>query len=322
MEAYIQTFIGVLVSIILFMAGYRQTVGAKKERVRAAITDIEKTLLRRIVLDAYKPTINEIVRLTEGKARDYKVRVSDLLTPSQVLGMLFTRVVETDFVTPDQREKILERINPILLSIEQKPPEVELVQAESSVKRSTFRQWMLSLMAVTTSIIGTLVSISLYRPANLDINYAQVIILVFGVSVAFISTFILLQRIKEKQEEPLSISPNDYGLQFEREVVKIINSLGIGISAPIGQRNRGFDFMVKVGNRKIIIEVKAWSRRPPLVFIRQTLNRLQLALKNTGANEAILVMKEDFGFLDNIKENNVRIVPLKSLRDYLVSMKS
>jgi len=62
--------LGIAVSVVLFLIGYRQTVGAKKERVAAADSEIEKILVRRIVLEGYVLKTADIERLAEGKARD------------------------------------------------------------------------------------------------------------------------------------------------------------------------------------------------------------------------------------------------------------
>ncbi|WP_076915310.1 MULTISPECIES: hypothetical protein [unclassified Pseudoalteromonas] len=51
MEGYLQTGVGILVSLILFVIGYRQTIGAKKERSKNANISIIRTIMRRMVLE-------------------------------------------------------------------------------------------------------------------------------------------------------------------------------------------------------------------------------------------------------------------------------
>ena len=53
MEGYLQTGVGILVSLILFVIGYRQTIGAKKERSKNANISIIRTIMRRMVLEDY-----------------------------------------------------------------------------------------------------------------------------------------------------------------------------------------------------------------------------------------------------------------------------
>ena len=98
MGEYILGIAGIAVSVGLFFLGYRQTIGARKERTRSANEEIEKILVRRIVLEEYAPRVEDIARLIDGKARDFHVRPMDLLSEGQLLNNIFTRVVETDFI--------------------------------------------------------------------------------------------------------------------------------------------------------------------------------------------------------------------------------
>ena len=83
MENYIFGTLGILVSVTLFLIGYCQTIGAKKERNRSANIDIEKILVRRIILETYEPSLDDLSRLIEGKARDFRVRSRELMSESQ-----------------------------------------------------------------------------------------------------------------------------------------------------------------------------------------------------------------------------------------------
>jgi hypothetical protein len=68
MEGYLQTGLGILVSLILFVIGYRQTIGAKKERTKNANSSITRVIMRRMVLEDYSPVYKDITRVIEGKA--------------------------------------------------------------------------------------------------------------------------------------------------------------------------------------------------------------------------------------------------------------
>jgi len=84
MEIYLQIIISAVISVFLFILGYRQTIGAKKERIKVANKNIENTLLRRLIFENFTPSIKGITKLTEGKARDHRVKHKDLLNPTQV----------------------------------------------------------------------------------------------------------------------------------------------------------------------------------------------------------------------------------------------
>ena len=95
MENYLLSILGIAVSIMLFLIGYRQTIGAKKERIKSANSEVEKIMVRRIVLESYTAKPIDIARLIEGKARDFRVKVGDLLSDSQIMNCIYTRILET-----------------------------------------------------------------------------------------------------------------------------------------------------------------------------------------------------------------------------------
>src|ERR1043165_6787136 len=102
---------GIGLAVFLFLIGYRQTVGARKERVRASNVDVQKILLRRVVLERYAPNVADIARIIEGKAREFRVRPDDLLSEEQILNGLYTSVVESDLIPPEQRREAIDRIS-------------------------------------------------------------------------------------------------------------------------------------------------------------------------------------------------------------------
>jgi hypothetical protein len=53
------TVLGAAVSVGLFLIGYRQTVGARRERAKAASVELERTLLKRVLLEGYDPSIRD-----------------------------------------------------------------------------------------------------------------------------------------------------------------------------------------------------------------------------------------------------------------------
>ena len=121
MEQFLSTLAGVGVSVFLFLIGYRQTIGARKEREFSANSDLERIVLRRIVLDNNIPQRTDLLRLINGKSIDHRVRHSDLLSVSQLLNVVYTRIVESDLIDSTRRQNILDLISPVLVRLEEIP---------------------------------------------------------------------------------------------------------------------------------------------------------------------------------------------------------
>ena len=122
----VYTGLGIAVSVVLFIISLRKAVGAGKERVRSGNDEIEKILVRRIVLEGFEPSAEEIMRLIDTKSRDFRIRATDLLSESQFMNNVYTRIVESDFIPHEQRQELLKRLSRTIEEIE-----TSLVQEQS-----------------------------------------------------------------------------------------------------------------------------------------------------------------------------------------------
>lgn len=316
MAALFQTLIGVAISVILFLIGYRQTVGAKKERVQSANKELESTLLKRIVLESYNPNYGDISRLIEGKARDHRIRPRDLLSESQILNILFTRIVESDFITHGQRDEILKRLSPTLIAAEEKPiEEIKIAELAPSKKAAYYRLLLIIVLAGLASSVGAILTLvpkyidtgEIITPASMS---------VFTASLALILTLYIIFRVKESQEEHSSGKALETAIDFERQVVKLFQKFG---SKPVfGAPDKGYDFFTEVGGKKIIIEVKAWTKHIPPTMIVRVLQQLSNALEKSRAEKAIIVTKERLDLPRySISDTRIQLMSIRELRNLL-----
>lgn len=118
MNMTMMILISVIVAIILLFLAYRQTIGAKMIRVRLANEDLETILMKRVVLEGYQPTAEGLTRIISGKAREYNVKRNDLMTESQLLDVIFTKVIESDLITQELRSDLIKRLSPMLKIVE------------------------------------------------------------------------------------------------------------------------------------------------------------------------------------------------------------
>jgi hypothetical protein len=315
MEAYVQSVVGVAVSVLLFLLGYRQTIGARRERARSANADIERTLLRRIVLESYTPTVEDIGRLTDGKARDYRVNVSELLSESQLLNTLFARILESDFLTAEQRKEVAGRLSSGLHEAEApEAREGRALELVSTEKRLSATRTVVGLLATAASGVGVVVSALAAATGGTDLIWP--VVAAFPASLAIIAVIIVAYRFREMQEEPsraaLLVSARD----FEIEVWKAIPKVGARPAAR--PDDVGYDFAAQLAGKKVLIAAKAWSRRPPLQLFRIALDRLEQAAESEHAQEAILVMPYAPDVpMRYLKIPGLRVMTLDELRDYV-----
>ncbi|TQR26827.1 hypothetical protein C7Y47_24130 [Lysinibacillus sphaericus] len=324
MEGYIQMALGISVSIIIYLLGYKQTIGAKKERIKAANSEIEKILIRRIVNDNYNLNVLDIIRLTQGKARDFMVRVEDLLNTNEILNALYTRIIESDFITKEQRENTLSILRPLLEDVYDdfgggRRVRVKVKDIFLNKQGSISIQPVITVaMAIVASLLGSIISNpSILKGDLLDINFNLLSIPLIG-SLLGISFISLLKRFKESQQEVTISSTSrtiEEALNFEKEVAEVI-SRKTYTALPM-ERNKEYDFFIHNNEKKIIIEVKLWKRGPNIGMLKRTIERLKDAVVNENATEGIIVIKLPFKFDEKLIESNIKIMTLDQLKKYL-----
>jgi HJR/Mrr/RecB family endonuclease len=311
--------LGILVSFILFFIGYRQTVGAKKERIAACNTELEKILLRRIVLEGYTPTRIDIERLVEGKARDFRVHSDDLLSVAQILNSVYTRIVESDLIPAEQRHSITERITPTLAESEAKPVEdVERTLAERHRFLSATTA-AVGVMAVLASTVGALIT-ALPDLANLDTTQPtlfKTFLATAAASLAVITLFVVSYRIRASQEDVATKGTEvEQYVRFESLVASALRKLGFAIR-PTPPSYLG-DFLVERDGKKYVVEVKSWPRRVPTRVLAELAERLKRTAGEVGADEVLIVTQSPLlEAVGTLQIPGVQFLTVKELGTYL-----
>lgn len=320
MEIY-WALIGIVISIALSLPIYRQTVGARRERIRAANSELEKVLTRRIVLESYQPTVDDLSRLISGKALEHNVSRGDLVSETQLLETVFTRITESDFMIPDRRNEVLDRLSPVFTRAEKAAEEkVSLALMPIEVYRRERRITPAFTIGLSASLFGAMVTaiaaLFIYEGTFTSRSIVY-IIAAFVCSITVILAIFRLFILRESREEPSARSAIQLARDFEQEVISTLTKLKIPVF--IAERTSGFDLITTLGEKKILIEVKALSRRPPVSILRNTIDRLNRAVQTKNADEGIIVTKSSFELPhDFLKNTKIRIMTLREFRNYMV----
>ena len=319
MTDYMLGIIGIAVSVGLFLIGYRKTVGAKKERIAGANAELAKILVRRIVLEKYAPSEAHLARLIEGKARDYRVRPGELLSETQLLNTIYTRIVESDLIPAEQRNEILDRIAPALSASEIAPvPEQIVEEVETSDRLARRTRADVALMAVMTSMVGGLVAVAPdIREFQARIpELLPAIAAIALASLGVIAALYTVLRLRATQEEVSGKTREvSHYLRFEEQVRELLERLAGRVRVP-NPREAG-DFLIEQGGRSILVEVKAWSRPVPSAILRRIAHRLREALNQTGATEAVIVTTGPIPHAKEVLPEEVKLMTLREFRNYL-----
>jgi hypothetical protein len=324
MENYILGILGIIISVFLFLIGYRQTIGAKKERIIAANSEVEKIILRRVVLENYTPSFADLSRLLEGKARDFRVKVQELLSEAQILNCIFTRIIETDLIALVQREEIIQRLIQVLSEAESSPINETTVMDLPDYNRSKtiYNVILPIIMALMASIMGGALTV-FPRLGEIDFdikNMTEVLAISITLSMSIIMMLYIFKRLKESQQN-VDISSRSQEIEkvirFERDVAKIINKFGLKYR-PAGPRSRGYDFEITINGKPVLIEVKAWNRPMPLGIISRVTDMLSQSVREIKAQAGIIITKIPLDIKNlELDESKVEIMTINQFRNYL-----
>jgi hypothetical protein len=315
----LQTGLGIAVSVLLFLVGYRQTIGAKKERVRAGNIQLRRTILRRLVLEDYEPVRDDVARLIAGKARDLGLAAEDLLAPEDLLTEAYAEVFESDLIESAKRSLIEQRL---ANSLKTQRPSADQLEREVDSSGSIARANRLLLpMAVATAAFGTLVSVLPQATAGalLDSQTLQVAALGFLASIGAMAAYFVIRRQRDVTQAPgrsLFQKNAEFEAAVARKLVKGKARVSFGVAQP-GQ----VDFIASIGSRRLAVEAKSWKGRIPAVLVAQAVSKLEEALRAEVATDAVLVVPDDANPpVGALGGSRVALVRLGSLDKYLAQL--
>lgn len=304
----------------LFLIGYRQTIGARKERTRSTNLEVEKILLRRLVLESWLPDKASVMRLIEGKARDYRVSLDPVTSADEALGTIFTRVFESDFITPEQRKEILTRLAPVLEESKQSEME-QIARFDLGDERMVRWHEPVALLAAAASTLGATATLAAKYLRSADQGFKAMsgaVAAAFVLSILVVAALAVFIRFKEPREEGADKTRPPRVGELTREVAKVVGQYAAQWSGP--EPDRGYDFAVSTKEKKILIEVKPWRGIIPSFLFRRAADRLRQALTSEGADEAIIVTRDPVRLprgMADVGASNIKIMTAKEMRKYL-----
>jgi hypothetical protein len=313
-DGYVQTALGAFLSVALFLITYRQTVGARRERARAANTDLERMLTKRIVLERYLPEVGDLDRLIRAKAREQRVRHSDLARADELLDSVFARVLEDDLIAPDHRAEVLRALSLLISAAEDKPTDDD--DLAESAPRARQQVFLLLAAAAATSFVGALVSVV---PSGQD---GSTFAAALGASFAVVGAALVFLRLRETQEDTRSqMSPQAEALRFEREVAEVLRKAGARDDIR-SRPDRGVDFIADLDGRTLAVEVKASRHRLPGAVLRDMALRASRVAREAGADELLVVLRDDVPLPRASDDGYVRFVTKRDLAAYLATRRN
>ncbi|RJF75053.1 hypothetical protein [Rhodopseudomonas palustris] len=298
--------LGVALTVIFFVIGYRQTIGARKERAAATNRDIADTLLRRLTLEStFQITYHDIDRFAAGKTLENRVKRSDSLSVEELLVLLYSRVVSSDYIGTDQRQQLLDKINKCFKSESQdegRLNRIELVseratsdgaasQMATDVKGRDEKQFiLLGLISSLLAGISTVLATGIFE-STLDGRITSPRILIIGGALILVTSaaLVLVYWLRERSAATRQIEPvRNFALKaqdFERRFVRAIRASGMVATV---SNDSAVDLVLSCGDKKFAIELKLFP--PNVRTTAAIIKRMSDALPRLGCEMGYLVV--------------------------------
>jgi hypothetical protein len=308
------TALGALLSLVLFGISYRQTIGARKERARIADAEMERTLMKRIVLEDgdFNPTALD--RYVGGKAREYRVRVSSLLSPADLLANVSRRILDDDFLESKVRKDVLVRIASMIDAVEGEPPVVAWGAAGEDSDFPRNRMMSLVLLVATTAIVGSLVALI---PTVGEESRGETYLAAVGASLALITMALAIVRLREADDTPSQETSLQRAARFEREAQAILKKVKL---KPDQWSDLGLDFVVERDGKRIGLDLRPWHRPIPRPVLSRIVKRLDEAGHRSGVEEVLMVVPQaKFVDVDGLGDGFVQAISMDRLERALRS---
>ena len=159
---------GIIVSVVTFIFTYKQTIGARVERAKNVVNEVNKILYRNLILEKFIPTLEELNRILSSKILEHKIKESDLPAEIDFLNTLYTRLVEDELIDIRRKNKLILKIDEKIKTEIKKLLSEEPVE-EKKEKEETFF-FITALISIFVGMLSFLIPLYNFKIPSFDIN--------------------------------------------------------------------------------------------------------------------------------------------------------
>lgn len=262
MDTTTWTIIGIIVTLTTFGIVYWKTTSARKEKERHAHKDIVAVLARILAQGQDSLDLSVVQSLLKSKAREYDINLSTVDELPKIAEDLVVKFTESEFISPEDRHKLIEKVMLLQEKFERKEPRLEEATAEFQqsaqfyrYRRNTVLSTLVALLAATMTFIISGVIFDTDLTSN-------VVLVTIALLVAAFGTYVIeYQQLKRKKAEKSLYLKR----VFEEIVIEALHeiapkaSVDRNVKIVQGDYYSEADFVIKVNDEKVPIEIKSGS---------------------------------------------------------------
>jgi hypothetical protein len=285
--------LGIVLTVVFFVIGYRQTIGARKERASSANKEMIDVLLRRLILEpSFSITADALEHFRTGSSIDEKVRLTDIHPAEAILALLYKKIVSSDYIAPDDRKTVLKKIQRLESSSDVEEEEEKVAVGSPgpsgrSSKRFPTEVSLGLLSALTAAFVGSggifVFSNKLPSDQNLIPSVLLGVVSIAATTLVLVLSVLLRERtLFGRQQSFQAITP---AAEFEFDFVRRLKA----IKADFEIRNQDIDLVVRANGERIAVELRYRIFGPSLA--ESLVRRVRNALPRHDCNRGYVVAK-------------------------------
>jgi hypothetical protein len=309
MLAWIQMGIGVVVSVVLAYLGYRQSIGVKRERAHMAERELVRTVLKRMLLEDYDPTLDELAHVIDAIGRERDVPPAYLFTAEGCAAAVWAEALTNDLVGSKDRVRIGQALSDVLRSTE-----VAAVRPRPELAREYSRAWSGAIIAgAGASVLGAAVAAA----AGTHHSVRDYLLFLAAAAIGAAASLLAAGARQGVAEAGQSFPSRLTKAKLDDQVERTLAHSGLKDL----QSGDGLDYLVTVGERRIAIEAKAWGgAAAPPAFIA-SVERVYAAALAAEADELIIVTELRDPPTVEPRKIPIEVMSVATLRRHLVGLR-
>lgn len=310
--------VGVALTVLFFVIGYRQTIGARKERAKAANRQVTEALFRRLALDeGFYLDRQGIEKLLVGSALGASVRADDLYTSEEMEAVLYTKAIETDYLDSAKRSEVMERLGKCF----KEPPENSSVVTPRTQRGGLPADVWLAVASGLTAMVLSAAAVPLTGVSFAEIldrsgDMTTVVLTVLGLVGTVAATAGALTAFTRVREKSFSIDDHRLdsrhsAILFERNLIDAAKRRNNTVQ--IAKRDE-CDFFYLGDNGNIAVEIKLDVNRVMRSSLKMALQKLEaLCMAGTYTSAFIVGKNPPSSSIKKLETENVKIIDAHTL---------
>ncbi len=187
----VSILIGLFTSGIFYFQQRKQMTNVERERIKQGNEKIENIVLREMIRDRRKFSLNEIKKLIIAQSTLDNIDFHVLKGPEIIINEVQYRIIENEYLEPRYKDKLLQNIREISECFDKECKEKEIKKIEEreiSISPPFFLTIGVGLLALTISL-----AFFLYG-ANVSILDPLVVMVPLIILIIFFTTRIILRK--------------------------------------------------------------------------------------------------------------------------------